>query len=65
MEQAHERTGHTYLEALQHLPEACSDIAKVKGKHDPHCQICRQHDAKKLISRRALMRAHRPFYRLY
>ena len=37
IEQAYKRTGHTYLEALQHLPEACSDIAKVKGKHDPHC----------------------------
>ena len=64
MEQAHERTGHTYPEALEHLPEACSDIAKVKGEHDPYCQICKEYDAKKLISRRVPMRAHRPFYRL-
>ncbi len=62
MEQAHDHTGHTYAEALQHLPEACSDIARVKGKHDPHCQIYRHHDTKKLISRHVLMRAYCPFY---
>ena len=64
IEQAHERTGHTYAEALQHLPEACSDIASVKGEHVSHCQIYRQHNAKKLISRQVPIRAHRPFYRL-
>ncbi len=62
MEQAHEHTGHMYPEALQHLSEACLDIAKVKSKHDPHCQICRQHNAKRLISRHVPMRAHCPFY---
>ena len=64
MEQAHEHTGHTYPEALQHLPEACSDIAKVKGKHDPYCQIYRQYNVKKLISRHVLIHAYYLFYHL-
>jgi hypothetical protein len=64
MQQAHDRTGHTYAEALKHLPDVCSDIEAVEGEHDPNCPICKQHNAKQLVSRRTPVRAHRPFYRL-
>jgi hypothetical protein len=64
MEQAHERTGHTYGEALAHLPEASSDIKSVTGRVNPNCETCRSYDAKRLIRRVPVERGHRPFYRL-
>lgn len=64
MQKAHDRTGHTYAEALQHLLDTCFDIEAVQGEYGPACQICREHDTKRLISRHASVRTYRPFYRL-
>jgi Reverse transcriptase (RNA-dependent DNA polymerase) len=63
MQQAHDRTGHAYAEALRHLPQATSDIQAIEGEHHTPCEICRKNDAKRLISRHTPMRI-RPFYRL-
>jgi hypothetical protein len=58
IQEAHEKTGHTFPEALRHLPEACQDIASVTGEHDPACETCRKFDAHRQISRRQPNRAH-------
>jgi hypothetical protein len=65
IQEAYEKTGHTFPEALRHLPEACQDIASVTGEHDPACETCRKFDAHRQISRRQPNRAHQPFHRLY
>lgn len=57
-QEAHVRMGHLYEEAVRHLPDACADIKKVEGPHDPYCQICRESDAKQQISRHPPIRAH-------
>ena len=48
MEQAHQRLGHLYPEAVSHLPEACKDVESLTGEHQDPCQICRECDAKKV-----------------
>lgn len=63
MKEAHEKMGHTYAEALSHLPQASFDIEAIQGKLD-QCETCQIHDAKRQISRRVPARAERPFYRL-
>jgi hypothetical protein len=62
--QAHERMGHLYAEAVNHLPSAWSDLEKIEGKPDPNCQICKEFNAKQQISRHTPARATTPFYRL-
>ena len=50
-ETAYDIFGHLNPEALAHLQDSCARLEITGGKHDPNCQVCRQGDAKRRISR--------------
>ena len=64
-QEAHQRLGHLYGEALQHLEKACRDVQLVDEEYQKPCQVCRLSDAKQQISRRPGTQSGRPFYRLH